>query len=72
MRSANAPVTTAGVMMANAIWNNTKTLSGMAVGVGFAVPAPGVNALSQSAPNPFRKYRDASPIHALPLPNASE
>ena len=29
IRSAQLPVTTAGVMMANAIWNMMNTLSGM-------------------------------------------
>jgi len=72
MRSAKAPVTTAGVMMAKAIWNSTNTLSGMVVGNGLSLPAPSTNGLSQSAPNPFSNSRDVSPIHALPLVKASE
>jgi hypothetical protein len=66
MRSTKAPVTTAGVMMAKAIWNMTNTLSGMVMGRALDVPAPSVKGLSQSAPSPFRNTRDRSPMNQLP------
>ena len=72
IRSANAPVTTAGVMIANAIWNSTKTLSGMVVCTGAAVPAPRMNGLSHASAMPFSSNREPSPIQPLPSPNASE
>ena len=76
IRSAQLPVTTAGVMMAKAIWNMTNTLSGIVVGTGLAVPAPSVNALSQSSAMPFSSTRDRSPnrpaVAPVPLVKAIE
>ena len=40
MRSAKAPAISAGVMIANVIWNIMYTVSGMVVTVGFAEPRP--------------------------------
>ena len=61
-RSANAPAISAGVMMANVIWNIMKTLSGTVCGTAASVPAPSTKALSQVASKPFRKNRLRSPI----------
>ncbi len=66
MRSAKAPAISAGVMIANVIWNIMYTVSGMVVTVGFDEPAPRVKAMSlpleMLAPMPFSMKRDRSPI----------
>ncbi len=51
IRSAKAPVISAGVMIAKVIWKVMNTLSGM-------VP------LSESTVMPFRKNRPRSPMNA--------
>ena len=55
IRSANAPVIRAGVMMANVIWNVMKTVSGI-------VP------LIDSLPNPFRNAELKPPTKAFAAP----
>ena len=65
-------MTTAGVMTANAIWNITKTLSGIVVATAAALPAPGTNGRSHPMPGPFRNNRGLPPISASPLVNANE
>ena len=57
MRSANAPVISAGVMIAKVIWNVMKTLSGI-------VP------LSASTVMPSRNSREKPPMKAPSPPNA--
>ena len=57
MRSANAPVISAGVMIAKVIWNVMKTLSGI-------VP------LSESTVMPLRNRRAKPPMKAPSPPNA--
>ena len=62
MRSANPPITSAGVMMANVSWNMKKTVSGM-------VPD------NASRVTPARNALSRPPIHACEPPpslNASE
>ena len=76
IRSAQLPVTTAGVMMAKAIWNITNTLSGIVVGTGLAEPAPSVKALSQLSARPSSSTREKSPanpaVAPMPLVKAIE
>ena len=56
MRSAKAPVMSAGVMIANVIWNSTKTVSGMVPEI-----EPTVTFLSRALERP--------PTKALPSEN---
>ena len=59
MRSTNAPTISAGVMIANVIWNMKKTVSGTVV---FGA--------SVCRPTPFRKILLKPPIHGVPGANA--
>ena len=61
IRSAKAPVISAGVMIAKVIWNIRKTVSGMVVATA-ASPLPSVNGLSQLSAMPGRNSLDRSPI----------
>ncbi len=65
-------MTAAGVMTANAVWNITKTLSGIVVATTAALPAPSTNGRSHPVLGPFRNNRDLPPISASPLVNANE
>jgi hypothetical protein len=58
MRSAKAPIISAGVMMANMPWNITKTYSGI-------VP-DSESGVTLESPMPFER----SPMKALPSPKA--
>ena len=69
MRSAKAPVISAGVMMAKVIWNIRKTVSGM-VKATAPSPLPSVKGLSQLSAMPERKSFERSPIQGPPSPKA--
>ncbi|MNW71014.1 hypothetical protein D3C74_506040 [compost metagenome] len=58
MRSAKAPVISAGVMMAKVIWNMMKTLSGIvgAISLTLTLPASFANSM------PFSSTRSSPPI----------
>ena len=68
MRSAKAPVMMAVEMMANVIWKNINTVSGMLPALGDTVPI----SLCKSSPMPLKNTRSRPPIKALPGVKASE
>src|SRR5215475_3545471 len=62
MRSANAPAMSAGVMMANVIWKQRYTVSGMVTASPFGVPIP----VEMSLRIPCRKALLVPPMKAEP------
>ena len=67
MRSANAPAISAGVMMANVIWKQMYTLSGMVAASGLGLPIP---PLPMSLRMSLRNMRSRPPIKGVPARNA--